>query len=190
MNHEDTTTSLGSINDYPDDVNTCEGCEKGIKMCKRACWPTPEEVVNLIATGYGNRLMLDMWARDPDKGGHIFIIAPATPGYESRYAPDVEILSKTEEELGQMDPEIVMEFMFRTMMSGVTGGGAIYGGCNFQSPEGLCELHPLGLKPFEGKKACCKVKLKGLHGSVANSWNSDLGRTVVEEWKRDFLKQS
>jgi hypothetical protein len=30
-------------------------------MCKRACWPTPQEAEALLDAGYANKLMLDAW---------------------------------------------------------------------------------------------------------------------------------
>jgi len=193
MNQNDTETSQLSIADFTQDYNECKGCEKGIKYCKRPCWPTPQEVRNLMNAGYGDRLMLDMWGRTVSGGGHIFIIAPATPGCEGTYSPDGEFLSLDEEEFNELaarEPMKVMAFMMKEMKGMLTGDMSLLQGCNFQSEEGLCELHNLGLKPFEGKKSCCKVKDSGigLHSAVAQSWDSEEGREVVKEWKEKHFK--
>jgi hypothetical protein len=49
------------------------------------CWPTPEEAIELIARGYGNRLMMDWWVDYP---ADIFILCPAIVGSEGTRAPE------------------------------------------------------------------------------------------------------
>jgi hypothetical protein len=53
-------------------------------MCRRPCWPSPEEALKLIEAGYGDRLMLDWWVGD---GENIYILAPAIKGLEGKDAP-------------------------------------------------------------------------------------------------------
>lgn len=59
------------------------------------------------------------------------------------------------------------------------------GRCTFLSPEGLCELHDLGLKPFEGRVAsCADDNTKGLHKAVALEWNNPKSQELVAKWRR------
>lgn len=51
------------------------------------------------------------------------------------------------------------------------------GWCLFRKPDGLCELHDLGLKPTEGVLASCKEKNIEYKDSVL--------RAVAHEWVRD-----
>lgn len=58
-----------------------------------------------------------------------------------------------------------------------------YGKCTFQTADGLCELHNLGLKPFEGRMAHHDHTVnKGLHPSVAETWANEEGRAVLDLW--------
>jgi hypothetical protein len=57
---------------------TCEECQE---MCKRACWPTPEEAWKLLSEGYGDRLMMDLWELPL---GTIYILCPAEKGHEKK----------------------------------------------------------------------------------------------------------
>lgn len=47
-----------------------------------------------------------------------------------------------------------------------------------------CDLHNLGLKPFEGRIASCKEKHETLHKFVARTWDNDDARSLIEEWKK------
>jgi hypothetical protein len=61
----------------------CEGCAVGRSMCEaRACWGTPEEIAALMAAGYTNRLMLDIWVREYP--GDIYIVCPAERGMQGQ----------------------------------------------------------------------------------------------------------
>jgi hypothetical protein len=59
-------------------------CEKCKAMCKRPCWPSPQEAKVLIEKGYAKRLMLDYWVRE---NNNIDIVCPALKGYEGRDSP-------------------------------------------------------------------------------------------------------
>ncbi len=61
------------------------------------------------------------------------------------------------------------------------------GKCTFLK-EDLCEIHNSGFKPFEGRVSDCKKNLPDLHGDVAQTWNSEKGREVVELWKELVIK--
>lgn len=67
--------------DYPS--CTCDICRD---MCKRSCWPTPEEAERLIDAGYAHKLMRDWWDRD-DRLPYTEILCPASLGREGGVAP-------------------------------------------------------------------------------------------------------
>lgn len=58
----------------------CQICKD---MCKRPCWPTPEEAEKLINAGHIKKLMLDYYFSDND----IELLCPALIGYEGKEAP-------------------------------------------------------------------------------------------------------
>lgn len=121
---------------------TCDECKA---MCRRPCWPTPEEAQHLINAGYGSRLMQDYWCK---KNGDIYILSPAVSGYENSFAP-----------------------FWPT------------GKCTFQDDNGLCQLHDLGYKPLEGRKALCKDRTpKKLHEKVAKMWDNPEAQELVRRW--------
>lgn len=58
------------------------------------------------------------------------------------------------------------------------------GMCTFLSADNLCELHSLGLKPFEGRVAICNKESPTLHEDSAYAWNNNKGRMVVLAWRK------
>ena len=59
------------------------------------------------------------------------------------------------------------------------------GGCTFQTADGMCEVHPI--KPTEGAVAIHNQYHKNLHWEMAQSWDNDDGRAVIQLW-REHLK--
>ena len=63
-------------------------CNKCQDMCRRPCWPLPEEIEGIISAGFGDRLMVDYWC-----GGfepewmEVDIISPALQGSEGGRSP-------------------------------------------------------------------------------------------------------
>lgn len=69
----------------PSEPCNCETCKN---MCRRPCWPTPEDAKRLIDSGYAEKLMLDKWIGGfDDSGEDVFLLCPANPGYETSFAP-------------------------------------------------------------------------------------------------------
>src|SRR3990167_2943378 len=82
------------------------------------------------------------------------------------------------EDIGIISPAIV----------GYEGSKAPFwpvGRCVFLDENGLCELHDLGLKPFEGRMADCKNPTKNLHEDTAMTWDTPEGKDVVKLWKNN-----
>jgi len=63
-----------------------------------------------------------------------------------------------------------------------------FGRCTFLNANDLCELHDLGLKPFEGRVSSCKSSHNGLHEFVAKTWNCVEGLQLVKKWTEEFLE--
>jgi hypothetical protein len=59
----------------------CEVCRS---FCRRPCWPTPEEAVRLMESGFGRQLMVDYWITS---AGYVGIISPACLGSAGGTAP-------------------------------------------------------------------------------------------------------
>lgn len=182
MDTKDTNKSTGSIKDFPTDYSDCQGCEKGMKFCQRPCWPTPEEAKRLIDAGYGDRLMVDFWA---GSNPHM-ILCPANPGYESKLCEDYS-MTEIVNEIGEGGESLeTIEKLLKLMFGSITGSDVLKG-CTFQNASGGCDLHAVGLKPFEGRRTCCKVDSQGIHEAVAMTWNNPEAQKLVEEWKSRFL---
>lgn len=109
----------------PDSVCACSSCQE---MCqRRPCWTTPDEAQAIIDAGLGGRLMRDWWVG----------AAIQMPDDDERRWDDTYLLvpAMVGHEGGDCD---------RSWMP--------TGRCTFLN-GGRCELHALGLKPSEGRKA-------------------------------------
>lgn len=58
------------------------------------------------------------------------------------------------------------------------------GRCTFLTDDGACELHALGLKPSEGRKANHEGHAVKLHDLAAYSWNDEESQKLVRTWWR------
>lgn len=63
------------------EMNSCT-CDRCKAMCKRPCWPTPEEAEAMINAGLAPKMMLDYWMDQ----SNIYLVCPAENGYEGRKA--------------------------------------------------------------------------------------------------------
>lgn len=89
--------------------------------------------------------------------------------YWSGYPDDIEIVAPANNEY-----------------EGRKAGLFPFGRCVFLTEEGLCELHNTGAKPMEGRLAMCGDRTPyGLHQDVAEMWDSEEGREVVELWRKE-----
>lgn len=131
------------------------GCEECIDMCKnRPCWGTPFEIRKLIEAGYADRLYLDWWVGGFDGGS------------DNLYMPQPAMV---EREKGYAPDS----FWPR-------------GRCTFLNDEDQCEIH--SLKPVEGIVASHDNRKEmdelRLHELTARSWDTELGREVLADWKK------
>lgn len=161
---------LEIIYNYPESSCACDKCQS---MCRRPCWPMPEDAEKLLDAGYGDRLMLD-WYFLQDR--RIALLAPAIPGHEGKLAP----CSEDPAEIAKTDP---LRAMLVTMQM-LAEMPKLNGGCTFHGKDGLCELHDKGLKPTEGKRTRHDIKNEEIHEAVATTWDNAYGREIVDKWKK------
>jgi hypothetical protein len=60
------------------------------------------------------------------------------------------------------------------------------GRCALHTPDELCPLHKPGLKPREGRLVMHDYCPPGLHKDMVKTWNTWMGRKIVELWKKRF----
>lgn len=147
--------------DLPNEFPPCS-CDKCQALCRRPCWPTPTEVQRLVAAGYGPQLMLAWWERPHSRRGTVLVLCPAVPGHEGFYAPGPEDWDHYE----------------ATRC------------CIMQTPDGLCQLHDVALKPLEGRLATGCVPYQGVRvrRAIAALWDTPQGQQVVSDWRRRYDK--
>jgi len=117
-----------SYGKFEESICACKTC---VSMCKtNPCWPTPNEVRELIKAGYGDRLMIDWWEDYPED---IHLFCPASENFEKSRAPEAQ--------------DSIEYF-----------AGWTKGRCTFLSKDNKCELHDKGLKPLEGRVATHKTE--------------------------------
>lgn len=62
--------------------------------------------------------------------------------------------------------------------------------CTFLTDKQRCELHDLGLKPFEGRMCRHDTPHENdeAYYEVLSKWGTTIGRTAVKAWKRTDMK--
>ena len=145
--------------DLPKEFPPCT-CDKCRALCRRPCWPTPDDVRRLIAAGYGPQLMLAWWERFRPGEGVVLVPCPAVSGHEGFYAPAPEDWDHYEATRH----------------------------CIMQTPDGLCRLHDAGLKPLEGRLATGCAPYEGVRTrrTIAALWDTPEGQQIVSDWRRRF----
>lgn len=170
---------MNALLDQPE-TQPCS-CETCAAYCQgNPGWPTPGEARKLWDAGYGAMLTLEAWLRMPEKGGNIYLLAPARPRFESRPAPGVCI---REPNNGMTEADILHATV---ECLGLHAG--VYKGCTFYR-NGLCEVHNSGAKPAECRMIDHnKPKFKGtdLRFAIALTWATDEGRSLVRDWCAAF----
>lgn len=153
-------------------------CKECVLACMtRPCWGTPDDAKKLMAAGFADRLMLDVWPT-PDYR-EVELLCPAVVGYEGKDAPDPT------ERIG------IVSLAAVSLLSGTMLENP-YGRCTFLTEDNKCELHEAGLKPLEGRRAWCKERRKpayARHQRCGQSWDSWRARRVIARWKRLLAKR-
>lgn len=134
-------------------------CDACQMDCTMPCWGTPAEIRRLIDAGHGARLTLELWTKQPP----VEFLTPALKGSEGQRAP-AKPYSRA--------------------------------GCTFWTEAHLCQVHDAGLKPLEGKlshhhPALKKRNVDGLtlRRWIAEQWDTDEGRALIEDWKATYLRE-
>jgi Fe-S-cluster containining protein len=112
---------------------------------------TPDEAEKAIEQGFGARLMADWWV---GKDENIFVLCPASLGYEGKDAPEISLFN---------------------LFSGL-------GQCTFLK-DNLCEIHDSGFKPLLCRETLCCGEHYPSKEQVVPLWNTDRGRALVERWR-------
>lgn len=140
-------------------IYVCTGCNKGVIMCHHMpCMGTVEDIERLIDAGYANKLMLDWWSGVRSEGSN------------NPFLDDIPYLVPAIEGLeGQKAPFIRQ------------------GKCNLLV-DSLCSLHDKGLKPIQGRIACCNDTSSRTEDfddrwDILHTWNTQKGRDLIERWK-------
>jgi hypothetical protein len=77
-------------------------------------------------------------------------------------------------------------FLLTPALAGREGGESPVhpaGPCTFLTADGLCELHAVGLKPSEGRRALCHNRTPvDLHQRIGQTWNNAEALALVQRW--------
>ena len=144
----------------------------------------PAEARRAIEAGYAKSLMRD-WLDPCKEVGNtevIYLLAPASKGYEGRDAPT------TEEMMGE-DAGGDLAFMFLFMFS----GNFTKGPCVMQDEQGLCKLHETDFKPLQCRGVLgCDHSHNGdkyTNYEIAKTWDTNEGREVLELWQQSLAAE-
>lgn len=141
-------------------------CAKCVAICNNPGWMTPEEAEAAIAAGLGPRLMAD-WMEPCSELGNaerVFIICPASEGYEGGNARDFE---------------------FNELLMMAFGPGLITKGrCNFLRDDHRCELHDTPHKPKQCRE-CFGCRPDGPDNyEMGRLWNNETAQALIEKWRK------
>lgn len=157
----------------------CSGCARGILMCHHTpCIGTADEFERLLDAGYANRVSLEFWV-----------------GISTKDKSFGTTTVKTDKEYDYFDEDV---FYLAPSIVGNEGKKAQFtksGICNLLV-DNKCSLHDLGLKPSQGKMACCKIenvfidkngKQRDIDERIAilNTWNTQKGKDLISRWKKE-----
>lgn len=147
----------------------CSGCQRGVDMCKHCpCIGTPDEIEKLMNSGYASKLMICTYSGTKESSRRS----------ENPFTENVIYL--TPAKIGKESK---------------TTGIAEAGTCTFLIDD-KCSLHDKGLKPIQGKMACCKIERVFIDQdgdeqeleeriSILHLWNTQRGRDLIEKWKKE-----
>jgi hypothetical protein len=147
----------------------CNGCMKGVAMCHNVpCIGTVEDIEKILDAGLGNNLMLDYWTGNPD----------IDEDSSNIFRKDVFYLAPaTQGSQGKKAPFI-------------RGGICAY------LIDNKCSLHSKGLKPTQGRSACCKIDNLYIDSNgekrdiderlpILMTWNTKKGKDLIERWIKE-----
>lgn len=162
----------------------CTGCSNGVAMChNRPCFGSPEEFEKIIDAGFADKLRIDYWTGAPPDSR---IKLEDTEG-DHPFAELNKQLYKYQQENPNPHEENVQ------MLSGSTANDRNYyaawmptGTCKLLTEDDKCMLHDLGLKPHQGREACCKEEINKAERNLyyADLWATPKGHEVIAKFKQ------
>ena len=172
-------------------------CPQCVELCKfNPGWMTPAEANVLMDAGYAPRLMLDWWEPSKKLGNEerIFIIAPASLGYEGKMAPEMF----SEEQKGRIEnvlsldqdaeaPETYLDDVLSILQDLHDVEDWNKGRCNFLTDDSLCAIH--SMKPLQCRMAMgCEDQMSDKevltdNMFVAALWQGADGLAAVKRWR-------
>lgn len=162
----------------------CPGCARGVRMCKHTpCIGTVEDIRRIMDAGYSKALMLDYWTGTGD------LEARMSGAFGLKNLPKSDRDNPFNEDVLYLTPAII----------GYGGRQTPYtksGTCSFLKND-LCSLHDKGLKPSQGRFACCSVervyrtednKKRDIDERIPilHTWNTQEGQDLIERWKKEI----
>lgn len=140
--------------EMPGTIESCT-CNRCVGACKRnPGWFGLDDAERALNAGLAPKMMLDYWIDSP----FVYILAPASVGYEGKLAPDRPL------------------FDFNWTK----------GHCTFLKAN-RCLIHYSGYKPMQCKGLlCCTPLIENNHISnltMRNIWDCERGRLLVERWR-------
>lgn len=170
---------------------SCYGCVKGIRMCyTRPCWGTPEEFDKIIDAGFSHLMQLDFYYRKSMTGlPDIEVLSMGVHWDKNALFRNIEDLKNPIQALlavAYVDDKDPIEGDYSLDH---TGGGKANdnpkGKCVMLSSDNECLLHDMGLKPEQGRQACCKIDNDLVKDNLYYSklWDTEKGKEVVSRWK-------
>lgn len=140
------------------DAEHCS-CKKCQSKCSRPCWPLPEEAQAIIDAGFGDRLMIDYWAKVTGKDTEL--LCPALVGYEGEFAP----------------------WWTRGMCTFYdTAGLCVLHDLGLKPVEARVAPH----SQFEyHKNKDHQYNFNSLHEMVSKTWENKEARKIIKQWRKD-----
>lgn len=169
-------------------VSTCSNCQEGVKMCKHCpCIGTPQDIHNLIHAGFAGKLMLDHWSGHDDKDD----VDMTEEKVEDEDLKRIIGLGKRLREAMGKNPfktDIIYLKPAKKGSEGQKTGFTNTGQCTLLRDDDTCSLHDIGLKPLEGKLACCMVSHDtdsyNHRYDILRLWETDEAKELINNWKK------
>lgn len=160
-------------------------CSSGVRMCHTTpCIGTVDDIERLIDAGYAKDLMLDWWVGQRT--------ADDTASSITKSKNDKESIAGKNNPFSDDLPYLAPALVGRESQAAPFGKT---GSCTLLK-DNKCSVHDKGLKPLQGKFACCKSKAVYLDKDgdqvilderipILNTWNTQRGKDLIERWKKE-----
>lgn len=145
-----------ATHDFTPLVTECPGCETGVTMCHREPCALTPDEARALIERGFVNKLMIDWMDNEDGSVDFFYLICGAVGWEKKFC---NVDFKIQETRGR---------------------------CAFLTDDNKCELHDLGLKPIEGKTACCQAPHKNTIGfvmrnHVARLWKTEENQKFVHD---------